>query len=306
MGPAHRASRTRTAYFLAVLLVSAAAALSLVSLGARHALADVLGVWRPSDGSKLASDIAGPLIMAVFFVVLGWWHRRRVLHEAEAFGGPSRRLATWRSTLYVVGFAALGALAIGTAWTLYGLIEYIAATTDIAQSAQLRSELTPGVATALAGLVVWAPTWRLVRRDHAAAPAASAASAPRRTYLLLVSAVAVVFVMAALAYLMYQAIRMLLDAGRTDDPAWAVSAAAVSGVVLGYHLYLLRADGTVLAAAKPLEPTTDAARSGAHVVHTIELRVTPDTDLRALDAAIREQLPEDAEMRVLGDLRDPS
>ncbi|MEX1294925.1 MAG: DUF5671 domain-containing protein [Candidatus Limnocylindrales bacterium] len=302
LGPAHRASRTRTAYFVAVLLVSAAAALSFVSLGGRHVLAETLGVWRPSEGSKLASDIAGPLIMAVFFVVLGWWHRRRVLHEARAVGGPGRQLAVWRSALYVVGFAGLGALSIGMGWALFGLIEYLAATNDITQSAQLRAELTPGAATALAGLVVWAPTWRLAQQDHATAPAVSAASAPRRAYLLLVAALAVVFVMAALAYLTYQAIRMLLDAGPTDDPAWAVSTAAVAGVVLGYHLYLLRADGAALAAAGPLEPTTDVAHGGERVIHTVELHVAPDTDLEALDVGIRGLLPADAELRVV---RDP-
>jgi len=106
--------------------------------------------------------------------------------------------------------------------------------------------------------------------------------------------------MVSLAYLAYQLIRGVLDAGPVEDPAWAVSGAVVGGVVLGYHLLLLRADGAILAGSPgPAESAIGEGEPEAGVAETIEISAPAGTDLEAVNAAIRADLPEGSEMRVL-------
>ena len=300
LGEAHRASRTRVGYFLAVLLVCSGAALVLVATSLQYVFSEILGVWQSYDGTRLAEDVFGPLLMAVPFVLVGWGHHRRLVREASAFGGPSRFASARRSALYGLAFVGLAGAAIGVAIAAQGMLDYLGASGVFDRTVALRDEVAPGLGFALTGLVLWIPTWRLVRRDRAAEPLLVADSVPRRAYLLLVSALAVVATMVSLAYLAYQLIRAVLDAGPVEDPAWAVSGVVVGGVVLGYHLLLLRADGVILAGSPaPAESPIGEGGTEAGVAETIEISAPAGTDLEAVNAAIRADLPEGSEMRVL-------
>jgi hypothetical protein len=299
LGEAHRASRTRVGYFMAVLLVGSGAALVLAATGVQAVIAEVLGVWRPFEGSRLAEDVVGPLLMALPFALIAWGHRHRSMREALAFGGAIRFDAARRTALYVVAFVGLAGLAIGAAVAIQALLDYIGAAGEGARTMALRDGAAPGLAFTLVGLVLWAPTWRLVSRDRTADPEVVADSIPRRTYLLLVSALAVVAAMASLAYLAYQAMRAILDAGPLDEPALAVAGAIVGGVVLGYHLLLLRSDGAIVAARSAAEAaSTVEGEAGAISVETIEISVPAGTDLEAVNAALLADLPKGATLRV--------
>jgi hypothetical protein len=178
--------------------------------------------------------------------------------------------------------------------------------------ALIRDDAAPAVALALLGLSLWVPSWLLARRERIEASLEAASATSRRTYLLLVSGLALVAAMISLAYLVYQAVRALLEAGALGDTAWAIGTFAVASVVLLYHLVTLRTDMRLVAASTPApaaEMETDgpvdagpglAAMTGV-AVETLELRGPAGADFEALNASIRSRLPEGFSLWVVGE-----
>ncbi len=96
--------------------------------------------------------------------------------------------------------------------------------------------------------------------------------------------------MMALAFVIYQATRLLLGTELVDDASWALAVLIVAGIVLAYHLWCLRAD---MAVARTIEaPASGEARA----VETIEISAPAGTDFSVLNAAIRTELPEGFEI----------
>jgi hypothetical protein len=301
LGPAHRASRTRTGYFLAVVLVCATAALFLLSSSAGQVLAEGLGVWRSEVGSRWMEDVALPLIMVVPFVVLGWWHWRQAMREALAFGGQQRHENVRRSALYGLAFVGLAGVSIGAAWTIQAMLEYAGAAREVSRSAVLRDDLAPALATVLVSLPLWLAAWRLVRHDFATDPASIAGGVPRRAYLLLVSGLAVVALMGSLALIAYQLMRLLLGVDVDESDSWPVAVAMAAGAVLAYHLWRLRLDARLVAALPATVAPTDEAEPALRTLETIDIRAPAGLDLEALNETLRQGLPEGVEMHVVGD-----
>lgn len=298
LGQAHRESRTRTGYFLAVVMLSAAAVLIAVSMSLQHVFAEILGVWRPSEGSRLFEDVAGPLLMAVPFLAAWWWHLRRASAEALAVGGQAMWRSVRRSGRLVVAFVGLAGLSIGLAWELEALLGHLefGSGGGLLASSILRDEATPALALALTGLVLWTPAWALSQRERAGNVVEAAISTARRAYLLLVSGLSVVALMGSLAFLVFGATRLLLDAGSMPDSAWPASILVVATVVLAYHLLLLRQDMRVAASEEPAAVETD---SGERALETIEISAPAGADFKVLNAAIRTELPEGYRLRVV-------
>jgi len=302
LGEAHRASRTRSGAFLAVVLVAAIASFALISQGLEHVIAEIFGVWRSTGGSGLAVDAGGPLLMSLPFLGAWWWHQRRASGEALAFGGLARWQSVRRCGRLLVAFVGLVGLTIGLAGALSALLEYVApADGSLPIEATLRDVAAPALAAALVGSAMWMPDWVLLQRERSHDALEVSVSTSRRLYLLLVSALAVMALMGSLAYLVYQAARMLVEAGPPADVGLAGGVFAVAGVVLAYHALLLRADALLVAASQPFElgPSADVETSAGRVVETIEISAPAGSDLAALNAAIRRQLPSDYELRVL-------
>lgn len=302
MGEAHRDSRTRTGYLLGVVLLCAVAVLLLGTMSLRHIFAELIGVWRSSEGSRLIEDVGGPIVMLAPFLVAWWWHRRRATREAFDLGGPARALAVTRSGRYVVAVVGLAGLAIGSAWVLQTILDLAGGVdSEFARSALLRDGGTPALAAALVGLATWTPAWLLSVRDRAQDPIGVAIATSRRAYLLLVSGLAVVAVMGSLAYLVYQVMRMLLDAGSLGDTSWAISILAVASVVLTYHLIALRTDIRLASTAEVQEPGVPAV-PGIQVTgatEVLELSGPAGTDFETVNATIRARLPEGLSLRVV-------
>ncbi len=303
MGPAHRDARTRTGYFLTVVLLCAVATLVLVSMSLRHLFAEMLGVWRPTDGSRFIEDLGGTLVMVVPFLAAWWWHIRRASREALAFGDPARGRSTMRAGRLVVAFVGLAGLAIGATWEVQALLDAVGSTSrsGLLWSSMLRDSGTPAFALALVGLALWAPAWVLTQRDRARDRLEVAISTGRRAYLLLVSGIAVVAGMGSLALLVFGVTRVLLDAGRIDNASWAISVLTVAATVLLYHLLQLRADNAVAHLAPTLQPAPDApSPAGAGLVfEQLEISAPAGADFKVLNAAIRTELPDGYSIRVV-------
>jgi len=298
MGTAHRESRTRGGYFLAVVLAAAALSLLFVSMGLRNIFAELAGIWRPSEGSRLIEEVGGPLLLALPFLVAWWWHLRRAGAEALAFGGPARALATRRAGRLTVAFVGLGGLAIGLTWELQALLDALGSGgQDTLFSTDEVSDVTvSATAGALVGLAMWLPAWVLLQRDRAQDLVAAATATARRAYLFLVSGLAVVALMIALAFVIYQGTRLLLGTELVDDASWAPAVLIVAAVVLAYHLYCLRADMVI---ARGVELPREAAIEGERVAETIEISAPAGADFKVLNAAIRTELPEGYDLRVV-------
>ncbi len=302
MGEAHRASRARTGYLLGVVLVSAAAALLLGTLSLREVLAEILGVRPAGPGSRLIEDVGGPILMALPFLAAWWWHIRRASAEALAFGGPEWQRSVVRSGRCVVALVGLVGLAVGAAWEIEAVLDVIehSLSGDTVPTSILRDDATPALGALLVGLSMWTPAWLLIERDRMDDPVTSATTTSRRAYLLLVSGLAVVAVMASLAYLIYQFTRLLLEAGHVEDAAWGISVLVVASVVLAYHLLALRSDLRVAAAAAEIAALSEAAAGAPdRVVETVVIMAPAGADFRVLNAAIRSELPDGYVMRVL-------
>ena len=307
MGVAQRGSLTRRGYFLTLVLVSTSAVLMLATLALRHVLAEMEGAWRSTEGSTLLEDIGGPLLMALPFVLAWWWHQRRVVHEALAMGGVVLARSVGRVARLVVAIVGLAGLSAGLAWQLRQLLD------ALGSSARGSVFSEPGfgviesaaLALAIAGFLLWLPTWMLLQRDCVAHRLEAATDTARRAYLMLVLGTAVVAAMGSLAYLVWQAARSMLDTGATADISWAVSILSAATLVLVYHLWQLRAD-LRLALVKPETLPEPEAAPYAHELEaapyaheTIEITAPVGSDFRVLNAAIRSELPDGYQLRVL-------
>jgi hypothetical protein len=305
MGSAQRSSRTRGGYFLAVGLACAAAVLVLGASSLGNAFAELFGTWRPSEGSRLIEDVGGPLIMLLPFLIVGAWHLRRGATEASMFAGPTAARATVRSSRLVVAFVGLAGLSFGLAWELQLLFDSLASSSrsGVLSTAALPDDTAAALGFALVGLLLWLPAWVLSQQERARAVVEVATATSRRAYLFLVSGVSVVVIMGALAFLVFQVTRALLDAGTAGDSSPALAALAMATVVLGYHLYCLRADLFVARAGEEAEGSSDGPELATNVDQrsreTIEISAPAGADFKVLNAAIRTELPDGYELHVV-------
>jgi hypothetical protein len=256
------------------------------------------GAWRPTEGTTLLEEIGGPLLMALPFVLAWWWHQRRVVHEALAMGGVALARSVGRVARLVVAIVGLAGMSAGLAWQLRQLLDALgpSARGSVVSGPGFGAIESAALALAIVGFLLWLPTWMLLQRDCAAHRLEVATDTARRAYLTLAIGTAVVAAMGSLAYLVWQAARSLLDTGGTADVSWAVSILSVATLVLVYHLWQLRAD-LRLAHVEPEGVPEPEAAPYAH--ETIEITAPLGSDFRVLNAAIRSELPDGYQLRVL-------
>lgn len=301
LGIAHRTAGTRRGYLISVVAASALAVLVFASLSLGSAFAELAGSWRSTEGSRLLEDIGGPLLMLAPFVPAWWWHQRRAAREALARADGSEARAVARTLHLAIAVVGLAGLAAGVAWELQVLIDAVVgsgAREGVITTTSLGRDGAQALALAIVGLLLWTPSWARSQRDRAQHDVEAATATSRRAYLLLVSGLAVVAAMASLAYLVWQATRVLLESGEPEDPAWALSVLLVALVVLGYHLWQLRADLRLAQAAVPRAMVVPTAVAG-RALETIEISAPVGADFRILNAAIRSELPDGYELRVV-------
>jgi hypothetical protein len=301
MGSAHRTALTRRGYLFATELVAAAVVLVFASMSLGNVFAELLGVWRSSEGARLIEDIGGPLLMSVPFAFVGWWHVRQASAEAVTLDGARAERAARRTGRQVLATVGLAGLAVGLTWQLHLVLQALGAADRavLFASPGMGAADTNALALALVGLLLWTPAWARSQRDRARHALEAAVATSRRAYLMLASGVAVVAAMGSLAYLVWQATRMLLDSGTVDDLSLAVAVFGVSTVVLAYHAWQLRADLGVAHMAAVEEPMVETGATEARSRETIEISAPAGADFRVLNAAIRSELPAGYELRVV-------
>jgi hypothetical protein len=219
------------------------------------------------------------------------------VREAAAFRGPEAAVEARRSLRLTI--AGIG-LAIGSVGLTRALGVTVEATLGPAVIGGIayQDEIARMLPYAVIGLPTWLVAWALVLRDGAGDRLAEARSMVRRLYLFLVVGVSVTSAGLALAFLIYQGLRVVLGIGFVEG--WELSQPFVIVVVgaigLLYHLWVLRGDLAIRAAA---EPEAAAVAEGAPVVEELELQGPAGSDVEAVNRVLREHLPSGWTMRVV-------
>ena len=205
--------------------------------------------------SDVMQRIGGPISIAVplgaVWAYFGHWLNRHI----EASGEAVRQAALKRLYNYILSFIGLVVSFVGVATLLSLTIDML---TDFGMAINyvFRSSLASSISSLVVGLPLWLMTWRPMQAeslltdelgDHARR------SVIRKMYLYLVLFVSVIGGMATAVGLVYQLIIVVLEGVTGSDFANTllnlVQLLFLFGVLLVYHLNVLRMDGASAADA---------------------------------------------------------
>jgi len=200
-------------------------------------------------------QIGGPVSIGVplgaVWAYYGYWLNRHI----EAAGDGVRQASMKRLYNYILAFIGLVVAFVGVA-TLFNFIIDMLAGSGTLMSDSMRGSLATSISSLIVGLPLWLVMWRPMQAE-ALAPGGmgdhARRSVLRKTYLYLALFASVIGGMATAVGLVYQLIRVVLtgDAGSSfvNDILNLTQLLFLFGVVLVYHLNVLRADGASTADA---------------------------------------------------------
>ena len=198
--------------------------------------------------SQVIHEIGGPISigvpLALVWAYYGYWLDRHI----EAAGDKVRQASLKRLYNYVLAFIGLVVAFIGVA-TLFNFIIDVITDFGISFTDSLRQNLVASISSLVVGLPLWLIMWRPMQAealaqgemgDHARR------SVLRKAYLYLALFASVIGGMATAVGLVYQLIRTVLGVGVSDFLNTILNLTQLLflfGVVLVYHLNVLRRDG---------------------------------------------------------------
>jgi hypothetical protein len=201
------------------------------------------------------NKIGGPLSIGVplgaVWAYYGHWLGRHIDSVAE----PVRRAGMKRIYLYILSAVGLGGAFIGVAMLNQFIIEHFTGGLLVLQAA-LRTDLARAIGVIAAWLPLWLVTWRRLQSEAAAVGDAgdhARRSIVRRAYLYLALFAGVIGGMIFAAALVYELINTALT-GRSGSTLLStiltdLQLLVLFGILLAYHLGVMRRDGRSAAAA---------------------------------------------------------
>jgi len=199
--------------------------------------------------AEMIQKIGGPVSIAVPLAVVwsyfGYWLNRHI----EAAGDQVRQAGLKRLYNYLLALIGLVVAFVGVATLLSFLIDMLTGY-GIVFSDSMRNTLADSISSLIVGLPLWLVMWRRMQAeamsdgelgDHARR------SLIRKAYLYLVLFASVIGGMATAVALVYNLLRALLTGNSGPDFVNNIlnllQLLFLFGVMLVYHLYVLRADG---------------------------------------------------------------
>jgi Domain of unknown function (DUF5671) len=252
------ASVLRKVYIYFVL----AGAVAFTTWAAGLALHQVLRVLLTPERGGLGSTQMivglGSALAAVVVFGITWAYHARVLSKEAAVTAEAPRQATIRWFYsYLVAIIGLTALAIGIAGTFATLLDLAFQPLATRPAGWWEDHISLFATLAAVGLPIWLAFWFPIQREMS--DAAARRTVVRRIYLFVVFGATVLTLLVAGVFALYQLVRVALGeawtAGQTTDTLSALSALLVAGLLLVYHLSLLRAQGQI-SEATTAQPTT--------------------------------------------------
>jgi hypothetical protein len=245
--PAEMGSTLRLGILYLLALAGVITVITAASVVVNAIITWLLGAdWTLRD---FIQQIGGPISIGVplglVWAYYGYWLNRHI----EAVGDRVRQSALKRLYNYILAFIGLVVAFIGVA-TLFAFIIDTVTGTGILMSDSTRGTLATSISSLIVGLPLWLIMWRPMQAealsqsemgDHARR------SVLRKIYLYLALFASVIGGMATAVGLVYQLIRAVL----TGDPGSdfvneilnLIQLLFLFGVVLMYHLNVLRMDG---------------------------------------------------------------
>lgn len=302
-GAIERPARLRFAFYVAVLVVSAGAAIGFLGQVGRLLIGVALGLPADGDTGGLV-DLVAPALSSALFAASWWVHAvelRRASVDADAAATMPQpdRLVAYPTALVglAIGAAAMARL-IGLALDLVlGGGQVIGGG---ASNEQAFADVAP---YAILGMGLWLWHWTGVTRAAAADPAGEAASTIRRAFLLVALAVALLGGVASLGVILYRLFGTLfgldVPASVGSELSFPIAALLVAAAVAVYHGRLLRRDGAV----RDGQAVVDAAEDEPVVTRPEVALVLVGPDgiepgaLAGVADGLRAQLPDGFELR---------
>ncbi len=297
-GEAERTSLVRAAH--GVIAVGIATVISIFAAASTLGwlFAQALGVGGSADTARAIQQTAGPLAAMLPFLVGGVLFGLVTVREAGVFRGPEAAVAARRSLRLSIAGIGLAIGSVGLARAL-GITVEAALGPAVIGGVAYQDEIAWMLPYAITGLFTWLVAWALVLRDGAADRLVEARSLVRRVYLYLVAGSSVTAAGLALAFLIYQGLRVALDIGFVE--AWELSqpfvVVGVGGTVLLYHLWVLRGDLATRTAAEPAEVPASAGVTA--VVEELVLEGPAGSDVEPVNQVLRQHLPSGWSLRVV-------
>ena len=246
--PAEMRSTLRLGILYLLALGGVLTVITTASMAVNAILTWLLGV--DSTFRDFIQQIGGPISIGVplgmVWAYYGYWLKRHI----EAAGDPIRQAALKRLYNYILAFIGLVVAFIGVA-TLFAFIIDMTTGTSILMSDSTRGTLATSLSSLIIGLPLWLAMWRPMQAeamaqgemgDHARR------SVLRKAYLYLVIFMGVIGGMAAAVGLVNLLIGTALEGDTSgnfvNDLLDFLQLLFLFGVVLMYHLNVLRMDGT--------------------------------------------------------------
>ena len=298
-GAAERRSLVRFGFFVAVVIVSAAATIGYLGEAISVVLEAAFGTL--DDGGRLLPDLAMAVAAAALFGMAWRTHATWLRGAATGPDGPGEasamRLVAYPTALVGLAFGAVGvARLIGlTLESLFGGSRVLAGGET---TVEVLADFLP---YALLGAAAWVWQWLRISRARTAHPIDEGASTVRRATLLIVLAVSILAGIAALGVILYRLFGALfgveVPGDAVTDLSTPLGTLLVAAAVAAYHGQLLRADGAVR------EQVSEAEVARAPVLRRelpMILVAPADADPEALERvrrAMAAQLPEGYRLR---------
>jgi hypothetical protein len=302
-GLAERLSRVRLTYFVVVVSVAVAYALTGFAESLGVALRSVVGSWHSTAGQSLWGEILVPSAATVPLIAGWWWHRRAAVHEwvAESGGAlPAVRPIDYMTAL--VGLAVFGGALVSFLALL--LEKFTGSDLGIATSVDdWRTSAAGAIGFLGVAVPFWLVAWFSGQGRLTADRLGEVRSTARRAYLYAVGGVTVVAGALSLALIVYRATRIAVGL----DPSTFGSDVRVPFCILvvtlplaAYHAHSIRADqasqpaGEVgVAGAGAVEPEP-ASRAVSIPIPRPELVIVGPTgaDYEPLRASVAAMLPD--------------
>jgi hypothetical protein len=250
--------------------------------------------------SDLTQRIGGPVSIGVPLGAVWAYYRYWLDRHIEAAGDGVRQASMKRLYNYILSLIGLVVTFVGVA-SLFSLILDMLTISGSSMNDATRGSLARSISSLIVGLPLWLVTWRPMqaealasgeRGDHARR------SVIRKTYLYLVLFASVIGGMATAVGLVYQLIRIVLLAEGNEfinNILNLTQLLFLFGVVLIYHLNVLRADGASTADALAEKQSTfnvlvvDSGDGFAQSVKAGLMKFAPNAPVTVTTASERPQ-----------------
>jgi hypothetical protein len=249
--PAEMGSTLRLGILYLLALGGVITVITTASMVVNSLIAWLLGAdW---TFQNFIDQIGGPISIGVplgaVWAYYGYWLNRHI----EAAGDRVRQASLKRLYNYILAFIGLVVAFVGVT-SLFQFIIDMLTSSGIVLSDSLRSNLASSISSIIVGLPLWLTMWRPMQAEALATGEMgdhARRSVLRKFYLYLALFASVIGGMATAVGLVYQLIRVALagDAGSdfANNILNLMQLLFLFGVVLLYHLNVLRADGTATA-----------------------------------------------------------